>query len=222
MTKVHTLAAGLLLLAGCASPSDTRVLTTEAHTPTNTPTLIPTERWDADFYEQVEDAAGEVLTGYFAASDEITQAGGENPTPMTGWVSPAWLPRELEGFTSFVTNQERTIGLSRWDTPVVQLARLTPQGIFDVGVMACVDTTEVMVVPRESLDPPNVVLEWYPHYDDFTGTDSEWATIEEYFAEVPVRVGDRRTIVFWLVGDSLDALVVDSSEEWWGANQCVE
>jgi hypothetical protein len=98
---------------------------------------------------------------------------------------------------------------------------LTPEKIWDVGVMVCVDTTEVMVIPLDAPDPPDEVLEWYPNYQDFEGTDQEWTAIEDYFATVPVRAGDRRTIVFWFVGETLQDLVVDSSEEWWGANGCL-
>jgi hypothetical protein len=217
MPKFLTLFTAGFVLVGCASSPE--VLTPSSSTQPET--TLHTPRFDDDFYERVEQAAGGVLTGYFAASDEVTQDGGKDPSRMTAWVSPAWLPHELEGFSYFLENQERTIGESRWDSPVVQLARVTPDNTFDVGVMVCVDTQAVMVLPEDAVDPPDIVLAWHPHYDDFTGTDEEWAAIEEYFADVPVRVGDRRTIVFWLVGDTLDRLVVDSSEEWWGANQCL-
>jgi hypothetical protein len=177
-------------------------------------------QWTDDFYERVERHALGVVSGYLVASDTVTQDGGVDPSPMYQWVSPAWLPQELEGFTHYVAQQERTVGASLWDTPVVQLVRFTPEQIFDVGVMVCVDTTAVMVIPLGAEDPPEEVLTWLPHYDDFNGTEQEWAAVEEYFDAVPVRVGDRRTIVFWLVGETLDRLVVDSSEEWWGENQC--
>lgn len=163
-----------------------------------------------------------VVAGYLEASDRVTQAGGVDPAPMYNWVSPAWLHKELEGFSHFVTKQERTVGASFADTPVVQLARYTPEQVFDIGVMMCVDTRAVMVIPQAAEDPPAEVLTWHPHYDEFTGTDAEWAVIEDYFGAVPVRLGDRRTIVFWLMGETLDRLVVDSSEEWWGVNQCFQ
>jgi hypothetical protein len=204
-------------LVGCSQPLAT-----------STPTVLqpspPAEQilqWDVDFYEQAEEAASRVLTGYLSASDDITRFGGLDSTAIDTWVSALWLPKELEGFAYFVDNQERTVGVSRFDTPVVQLARFTPEGMFDVGVMVCVDTTEVMVIPLDAPDPPDEVVQWHPNYQDFEGTDEEWTVIEDYFATVPIRGGDRRTIVFWLVGETLDALVIDSSEEWWGANQCL-
>lgn len=181
----------------------------------------PSPLWTDDFYERVEDQAIVVLAGYLAASDTVTQDGGVDPSPIYSWVSPSWLPKELEGFSHFVNKQERTVGVSTFDTPVVQLARFTPEEMFDVGVMVCVDTTAVMVIPQSATDPPEEVLAWHPNYDDFTGTEQEWAVVQEYFDSVLVRTGDRRTIVFWLVGETLDRLVVDSSEEWWGANECL-
>lgn len=181
----------------------------------------PGPQWTDDFYERVEDHAVNVVAGYLVASDTITQDGGVDPSPISSWVSPAWLPKELEGFSHFVSKQERTVGASSFDTPVVQLARFTPEQIFDVGVMVCVDTTAVLVIPHSAEDPPEEVLTRHPNYDDFDGTEREWAVVEAYFDSVPVRSGDRRTIVFWLIGETLDRLVIDSSTEWWGENQCL-
>lgn len=209
--------AVVLVLGGCAAAP-------EAPVPADTSALEvgePSPEWTDDFYERVEHQAVGVLAGYLAASDTVTRDGGVDPTPIYSWVSPSWLPKEMLGFSHFVTKKERTVGVSAFDTPVVQLARFTPEEMFDVGVMVCVDTTAVMVIPQNAKDPPEEVLAWHPNYDDFGGTEREWAVIQEYFDSVPVRSGDRRTIVFWLVGKTLDRLVVDSSEEWWGANECL-
>jgi hypothetical protein len=217
MTKLLGILVTTVTLLGCSQPVAT-ITTAGLDKTAHSQHIL---QWDADFYEQAEEAARKVLTGYLAASDDITGSGGLNPDAIEPWVSPGWLPKEREGFAHYRDTQERTVGVSRFDTAVVQLARFTPEKVFDIGVMVCVDTTEVMVMPLDALNPPDEVLEWHPNYHDFDGTDQEWAVIEDYFATVPVRGGDRRTIVFWFVGETLDDLVIDSSEEWWGANQCL-
>lgn len=217
MNQVLGIIAATVALVGCSAPR-AAITPTGFHEPTKPQHIV---QWDVDFYEQAGEAASRVLSGYLSASDDITAAGGLNPEAIEPWVSPPWLPKEREGFAFFITHHERTVGVSRFDNPVVQLARLTPEKMLDVGVMVCIDTTEVMVIPLDAPDPPDEVMMWHPNYQDFEGTDQEWAVIEDYFATVPVRGGDRRTIVFWFVGETLEDLVVDSSEEWWGANWCL-
>ena len=217
MNRLVGLFVATLTLVGCSQP----VTTSNPAGVEHTPQIEPMLKWDVDFYEQAEVAASRVLTGYLGASDDITRSGGLDSQAIEAWVSTLWLPKEREGFGYFIDNQERTVGVSRFDTLVVQLVRFTPEETFDVGVMVCVDTTEVMVIALDAPDPPDEVVQWHPNYQEFDGTDDEWAVIEDYFASVPVRGGDRRTIVFWLVGDTLGDLVIDSSEEWWGTNQCL-
>lgn len=214
----HTLIALLstVLLVGCSPVESVAVLPVVA---TEAPPVASPQLPD-DFYALAGAAALGLLTAYLITSDEITQDAGLNPDRMSRWVSPEWLDKELEGFRYYQETQERTVGDSAVDSAVVQLARITPEATLDVGVMACVDTTAVLVMPPDTPDPPNEVLAWHPHYEGFDGSDQEWAVIEDFFATVPVRIGDRRAIVFWLTGDTLDTLVVDSSEEWWGINEC--
>lgn len=213
-TVIALLASTLLL--GC-TPAELRPVIPLVET--EAPTLVSAQLPE-DFYAQAEVAALGLITNYLATSDQITKDVGLNPDRMSRWVSPEWLDKELEGFRYYQETQERTVGDSAVDSAVVQLARITPEDTLDVGVMACVDTTAVLVMPPDTPDPPNEVLAWHPHYDDFDGSDQDWAVIEDFFATVPVRTGDRRAIVFWLIGDTLDTLVVDSSEEWWGINEC--
>jgi hypothetical protein len=215
----HTLMAILwsTLLGGCAPVESLPSLPLpEAQVVAGASPQLP-----EDFYARAEVAALVVLTNYLATSDVITQEAGQNPTRMSRWVTPEWLEQELEGFRYYTKSSERTVGQSVVERAVVQLARITPEDILDVGVMACVDTTAVLLLPANTPDPPEEVLRWHPRYEEFDGTEEEWAVIEEFFATVPVRLGDRRTIVFWLVGESFDTLLVDSSEEWWGTNECL-
>lgn len=172
------------------------------------------------FYSQAAGFARTVIENYLATSDAITAGGGVEPRRMESVVTPAWFPTEDEGFAHYRNTGERTVGDSVVESLIVQLARKTPEGILDIGVITCIDTTGVLVIGPDDADPPESVRDWLVSKESYGGEASDWEDIEVYFQETSARGGDRRAIVFWLVGPSLDTLRIDHSEQWWGVTQC--
>jgi hypothetical protein len=171
------------------------------------------------FYDQANGFATRVIEEYLETSDAITADRGEGSQRMQDLVSSSWFPVEEDGFAYYRATGERTVGKSVLETSRVQLARRTPEGILDIGVITCIDTTGVLVLGSEDPDPPQPVVDWLekrmtPELPD----DVE--AIGDYFEQTSARPGDRRAIVFWLVGNSLDQLRVDHSEQWWGVTLC--
>jgi hypothetical protein len=178
------------------------------------------DRLPGDFYDQALASSVAVINSYLEESDLITSQSGDSPERITRWVSPAWYPSEEQGFQHYQSTGERTWGETRFEDYVVQLARVTPEKTMDVAVYGCVDTTDVFVLGPGQPDPPAEVLAWHPGDQEFEGGDEEWEIIQGFYSLDGVRFGDRRAIVFWLVGDSLDSLTIDSSSQWWGAHAC--
>lgn len=208
---------GLSVLAGCgAAPA-----AAGADFPdTSSPPAAVIEALPEGFYDEAGGFAHRVIEGYLAMSDSITAEGGWGHERMRAVVTPAWFPLEEEGFAHFRDARERTVGQSILESSQVQLARKTPEGFLDIGVITCVDTTRVLVVGSDDDDPPPAVMEWLG-----TGALAEVAPedgeiIDGYFETSTARPGDRRAVVFWLVGESLDQLRIDHSEQWWGITLC--
>lgn len=208
---------GLGVVTGCqAAPA---VVSTDSHDAL-TPSASVIEALPEGFYDEAGGFAHRVIEGYLETSDTITSEGGVEPERMRALVTPEWFPHEQEGFAYFRDTGERTVGESILESSRVQLARRTPQGVLDIGVITCVDTTRVLVVGPEDEDPPESVMEWLADGPLTEVPPEDWETIEAYFATSMARPGDRRAVVFWLVGESLDQLRVDHSEQWWGITQC--
>lgn len=175
----------------------------------------------ADFYEDAAEVTNEAVLRYVALSDQITAEGGVNPQSMKPLVSPEWWVVEREGFAYFVEEGFRTQGTSEVSQFLVQSARLTPNDTVEVGVIACVDTTDVIVFPTESPDPPEIIWQWHPDYEDFEGEASDWVAIEEFLDDPRVSWGSPQAVVFWFEGPTMDSLVLASSEPWWGVYSCL-
>lgn len=173
-----------------------------------------------DFYDDALSASLDVITAYLRESDLITSESGASPERIRSLVSEAWFPEEQKGFSHYQLSGERTWGETTFDSYVVQLARVTPERTVDVAVYGCVDTTGVFVLPPGTADPPEAVIAWHPVGEDFAGSEEEWEMIQSFYSTEGIRLGDRRAIVFWLVGDTLDSLRIDSSSQWWGAHAC--
>lgn len=174
----------------------------------------------ADFYDNAAEVTGEAVLRYVALSDEITSEGGANPQQMKPLVSAEWWAVEQEGFSYFVGEGLRTHGTSEVSQFLVQSARITPVDTVEVGVIACVDTTGVIVAPAESPDPPETLWQWHPDYEDFDGDASQWAPIEEFLDDPRVSWGSPQAVVFWFEGPAMDSLLLSSSEPWWGVYTC--
>ena len=205
------------LIAGCqASPTPGGGALPETVSP---PTPL-VEALPEGFYDEAGGFAHRAIEGYLATSDAITAEGGWGDERMRGLVTPDWFPFEEEGFAHFRGAGERTVGQSILESSQVQLARRTPQGVLDIGVITCLDTTRILVVGADDDDPPVAVMEWLDAGPLAEAPPEDWETIDGYFATSLARPGDRRAVVFWLVGESLDQLRIDHSEQWWGITLC--
>ena len=213
----------LVLSSGCVALEPTGEPSAEEMATPLAPALSERDRQTAvpdDFYNVARIGAEKAIRGYLERSDIITQDSGSQPQRMKPLVTESWYPWEEKGFEYFSRTGDRTVGETTFDDPVLQLARLTPSGVYDVGVIGCVDTTRIFVLPESEPNPPDLVLEGHPGYELFDGDDAAWAEIDAFYNGTTARWGDRRAIVFWLVGDTLDTLLIDSSEEWWGVQEC--
>ncbi|MGA1563125.1 MAG: hypothetical protein ACO35C_00705 [Pontimonas sp.] len=175
----------------------------------------------AGFYDEAEENVSVAVERYIAMSDEITAAGASDISSMEALVSPEWWETERAGFSHFVENSLRTVGTSQVSRFLVQSARITPEDTVEVGAIACIDTTGVFHLPVDAPDPPEVLWEWHPHYEDFEGDPAVWAEIEQFLEQPGLSWGAVEPVVFWFLGPAMDSLVLTSSEPWWGVYPCV-
>jgi len=217
LQKHDGLALALIIaLTGCA-PSPASSAPVEPDVP---PSPVVTQLPSDDLFEAARLGATRAVGAYLERSDLITSEGGVSPERMASLVTPEWYPKEEEGFARFTTAGERTLGRTTADSLQVQLARKLPGGGLDIGVIACVDATKVLVLGLEDEDPPLEVLEWQGEWESFNGTTEEWDVIEGFWATTSARWGQRDAVVFWLLGESTDELLVDHTEQWWGISRC--
>ena len=220
MRFIVVVALGFLTLSGCQSVATEVVVPgVESAPPTvllgHVPGGLP-----PGFLDQVRDVAADLVVNYLTRSENITADGGANPERIQGTVAPEWWPAEREGFEYFVVNNLRTVGVSEVSRVLVQSARITPTNTVEVGVIACVDSTQVFVLPALSPDPPDAVWEWHPHYEDFDGDLESWEAIETFLGNSLISWGELRAVVYWFEGPTLDSLLLEASEVWWGVYPC--
>lgn len=208
--------AGVLSIAACSAvPGEA-----QTQVPPAPETAGPVvESLPEGFYDEAGGFAGRVIETYLATSDAITADRGEGPERMQKLVTSAWFPIEDDGFAYFRATGERTVGTSVLETFRVQLARRTPEGTLDIGVITCIDTTGIVVLSPEDPDPSQPVMDWLAKRQTSSALEDVEA-VGVYFDETSARPGDRRAVVFWLVGESLDQLLVDHTEQWWGVTLC--
>ena len=219
---VHFRVLGLtlsLLLTGCQAPTPDRVMEDPAATVLSPPRGISRDL-PPDFYSVVEGETREVVEGYLAATDLITANGGRDSAAIVPLVSESWLVRERAGFQFYETEGLRSVGATSIHSLIIQSAHLTRTASVEVGALMCVEGTDLFVFPEGYEDPPEVVWQWHPAYEDFVGDDSEWDQIEEYLSQPGVTWGNSLAVQAWLVGETTDSLVVDSWEPWWGVYEC--
>ena len=206
-----------LLLVACEAP----VILPETGGSTDSQSLVqPRRELPPTFFEEAANQSEEVIDRYLSTTDEITAQGGGNTEPIKALVSPSWLPKEREGFESYRTRGLRSVGSTVAHSVVIQNAHITLEGAIEVGAMVCVEGTDLFVIPAEYEDPPEIVWQWHPDYEDFEGEESDWEDIEQYLSQPDVTWGNAVAIQTWLVGESFESLVIDSWEPWWGVYEC--
>ena len=171
--------------------------------------------------QDVSAPARAVVASYLRITDDIGERGGQDSESINEIVTPLWLPREIEGFEDYRTQSIRTIGQTRFDHFDVQSARTTATGDLEVAVFLCVDSSKVLVVGADDVDPPETLRAWLGAPDGETEPDQDTVdSWEPYLQETGARTGFREPIVIWLMGDGVDDLLVDGTENWRGANPC--
>ena len=204
----------LLLCAGCTVEESVDI-------PTRSETSVPLATPASPVsYDVAEEEARDLLERYLSLTDTITSETGVKPERIRDVVSDEWWLTEQSDFEAYRSKEERTVGETTFDSLVLQVARVTVDDTLDLSVFACVDSSGVFVLGPGVVDPPPEVLAVHPHYGEFSGTDEERAIIDSYFLDNEVRFGQRQPVVFWLTGEDLDSLVIDSQEQWWGEHPC--
>jgi len=205
-------------LAGCQSvdvaPDSTALVATAPPPP-----VVASDEIERDF-DRALDESLRVILGYLELTDAITAESGQGAERIARVVTPRWLPVEQKALAAYRERAERTLGQTRFEDYRLQLVRRTPEGGWDVGVIGCVDSSGVIILGGQQPDPPPEFLAWYLNPEEFVGTDDEWEAIDAYALSDPPHTGSRQRVVFWLSGEELDSLAVDSSEQWWGGSSC--
>lgn len=162
-----------------------------------------------------------VVSSYLRITDEIGERGGQGSESISEAVTPQWLPREIEGFEDYLGQSIRTLGQTRFDHFEVQSARTTATGELEVAAFLCVDSTKVLVIGADDVDPPETLRAWLYAPDGEAEPDQETVdSWEFYLHDTGARTGFREPIVVWLLGDGPEGLLVDGTENWRGANPC--
>lgn len=182
--------------------------------------VLPSRELPPTLYDDARSAALELVGAYVAATDAITAVGGADALRIAPVVSADWLAQEEEGFEYYHTNNLRSVGTTVMSRLMVQSAHLTAEGHVEVGVLVCVDGTDLFVIPAEYRDPPESVRQAHPDYEDFSGDEAQWLEIQDYLSQPGVIWGDIAAVEAWLTGPSVDALSIDSWEQWWGVYPC--
>jgi len=216
----------VLLVSGCTSVSTDgpdvvdEVLPDAAPVASHEDTSLDTVDWGIST-DDVSAPARAVVSSYLRITDEIGARGGRESESIGEAVTPLWLPREVEGFEDYLNQSIRTLGQTRFDHFEVQSARKTASSELEVAVFLCVDSSKVLVIGANDVDPPESLRAWLDapagEAEPDQDTVDSW---EPYLEDTGARTGFREPIVIWLIGESPNHLLVDGTENWHGANPC--
>lgn len=173
------------------------------------------------FAQDVERAASEVVGRYLAMTDRITSAGGVDSSLMSPLTTSTWFPTEQRGFDHYVVEGIRTTGTTQFHSLVVQSVWQPQPELLDVNVVACVDATEVWLIPVDAPEPPEGLPEWVASDATFyEGDEDQWEEWTAYLDTFTPTPGVVEAVVFWLVGRDLATLRVDGTANWEGGHSC--
>ena len=162
-----------------------------------------------------------LISRYLETTDTITRDGGDGPDRMAPLTTSSWFSVEQAAFAHYRTERLRTVGDTIFDSLVIQSVSQSPTGVLHVDAIACVDATWVWLVPYDSPDPPDGLIEWLRGGDpDENVSDDDYEQWSEYLDAVSPEPGHREAIVFWLVGDTPSSLALDGTINWEGAHAC--
>jgi hypothetical protein len=130
-----------LTIAGCFADTTT-------YTPVAEPTAAPLFASD----EEALAAAEEAYRAYNAVVDDITQDGGNNPERLLDFASQELYESQVDGFTSLVNTQRRSVGEIQVDG--FQLQSFDPsatKGEDVVFIYVCVDVSGVDLLDKHGV-----------------------------------------------------------------------
>lgn len=176
---------------------------------------------DDDDPELIYTHSHSLITRYLDTTDMITRDGGDDPARMAPLTTSAWFPIEQAAFSHYRREHLRTIGDTVFDSLVIQSVSESVTGAIHVDAIACVDASWVWLVPGDSPDPPEGLIEWLQGSDpDDEVSDDDHEQWSEYLDTVSPVPGEREAIVFWLVGETASSLAIDGTINWEGAHAC--
>ncbi len=211
----------VLLLAGCVqAPLPEPAPTSENSTAITT--LSPSTTRALPARDDVGVAVVEDLSQYLAATDDITSDGGLEPERIQQLVTADWAATETEGFAGYVDGGLRTVGRTTARHLTVQSVRWVEQGLLEVALFACIDSTGVAVFP-DALEPPEMLEVWLAGVEEESDVGEADEAEVALFLELPeVRLGRRDPVLAWFVGPNLSALSLDRLDTWRGHHPCAE
>lgn len=213
----------LALLSGCSAPPASHEAPEPAPVEETFAESQVTHNTEAAPLAHPLDVAGEAeqtVALYLQITDDVGSRGGADADAMTHVVTSQWLPREQAGFADYENRGIRTIGRTRYDHFAVQSARVTAEGMVEVAVFLCVDSTSVWVIDRDALEPPADLMAWLEGTNTAEPDDEALLAWSEFADASGARPGFREPIIVWLLGDDERSLKVDSTENWLGAHPC--
>jgi len=186
--------------------------------------------------------AAAAVSQYLALTDEVGATGGVAVDAMADGVTPEWLAVEERGFADYRERRIKTLGHTEFFALSVQSVRWSPHNMWEVAAFACIDSRRVWVVPADSPDTPEGLVEWLASTS--TGgdgkttlsesggvgeavdpvadspTEADLALWQEFIDEANPDAGPLEPVLLWLVGSELDQLKVDATQTWRGYHPC--
>lgn len=173
--------------------------------------------------EDASHAAQQLVERYLSITDSITERGGKAPEEMSPVVTEDWLRTEYQGFVAYQQQQIRTIGRTTLTYSLLQSVRRLPDDGIELALFGCVDSTSVWVIPVDSPEPPEGLLDWLqsgsPAEEDHAEPPESWVDYQE---RVSPRTGHQDPLVIWLEGEDLGTLRIASIDSWRGHHPCLE
>ena len=159
------------------------------------PDPVPTSDLLFDSEEEALAAAEEAYGAYLAVLDTIFAEGGERPERLRDVATEEVLSEQLSGFESYASEGKRSVGETLFDSMVLQSADLSRFEVTDVVVVyVCQDFSAI----------------------DVLGPDGSSVVSQSRQTRWPL------TVTFDATDGSPRPLVVSSTEDWTGADFCVD
>jgi hypothetical protein len=136
---VGIIACGALGLGGCVPSA-----------PDRTPNAVATSKPVFESDAAALAAATKAYAAYLAMSDTISQEGGANPERVVSLVTPEWLAKEIESAQTFAGKGIHQVGITKFDSPRLQVSDESEEGVATVAIYLCLDLSESRMTEDQS------------------------------------------------------------------------